>query len=159
MFQYWLFESILNDWFLWAHIQVEKLIEALRGIPNDLSSTDVIYLGKSSIQSGIALQGSETMVNPDKTRSVILERIASEMNRLKFYVAHAKVCSSFWSSLKTFFISPEASRWFFLSHTCSEACHIIMYKSWNPCYHKIIASHHRISCIRTFLCHIHFDTP
>ncbi|CAA6669703.1 unnamed protein product [Spirodela intermedia] len=69
---------------------VEKLIEALRSIPNDLSSTDVINLEKSSIHNGISLQNNETIVNPDKTRSVFLERIASEMNRLKFYVAHAQ---------------------------------------------------------------------
>ncbi|MQL79813.1 hypothetical protein Taro_012234 [Colocasia esculenta] len=69
---------------------VEKLIEALRSIPNDLSSTDVINLEKSSIHSGIPLQGNEALVNPHKTRSVLLERIASEMNRLKFYVAHAQ---------------------------------------------------------------------
>ncbi|XP_078437582.1 oligomeric golgi complex subunit-like protein [Wolffia australiana] len=69
---------------------VEKLIGALRSIPNDLSSTDAISLEKSSLQSAIPFQSSEIMVNPDKTRSVFLERIASEMNRLKFYVAHAK---------------------------------------------------------------------
>uniref|UniRef100_A0A1D1YH47 Conserved oligomeric Golgi complex subunit 2 n=1 Tax=Anthurium amnicola TaxID=1678845 RepID=A0A1D1YH47_9ARAE len=36
------------------------------------------------------IENNDTMVNPEKTRSVLLERIASEMNRLKFYVAHAQ---------------------------------------------------------------------
>lgn len=42
-----------------------------------------------------ALQPVENGLNPRETQSMLLERIASEMNRLKFYIAHAQVSLSF----------------------------------------------------------------
>lgn len=48
----------------------------------------------------MALQQSENDSNVRETQSMLLERIASEMNRLKFYMAHAKV--SLLSSLALF---------------------------------------------------------
>ncbi|KAL3839062.1 hypothetical protein ACJIZ3_023653 [Penstemon smallii] len=56
--------------------KVEKLIKELPSIPADWSSKTV-----SSI---------ENETNLRKTQSMLLERIASEMNRLKFYIAHAQ---------------------------------------------------------------------
>lgn len=65
--------------------KVEKLIKELPSVPTDWSSGDVISSEKSS-----SLQHGEMGTNLRETQSMLLERIASEMNRLKFYMAHAQ---------------------------------------------------------------------
>ncbi|XP_043703780.1 conserved oligomeric Golgi complex subunit 2 [Telopea speciosissima] len=63
--------------------KVEKLIKEL---PTDLSNGDLTSTDKVSISNGHAVNGT----NLRETQSILLERIASEMNRLKFYMAHAQ---------------------------------------------------------------------
>lgn len=46
---------------------------------------------KGQISNGISFQHSENGTNLRETQSMLLERIASEMNRLKFYITHAQV--------------------------------------------------------------------
>lgn len=58
--------------------KVEKLIKELPSVASDWSNGDV--------QS----QHGEVGTNLRETQSMLLERIASEMNRLKFYMAHAQ---------------------------------------------------------------------
>ncbi|XP_058103293.1 conserved oligomeric Golgi complex subunit 2 [Magnolia sinica] len=70
--------------------KVEKLIKELPGMPADWSSTDVAPLEKGSLSNGISSQHVENGTNLRETQSILLERIASEMNRLKFYIAHAQ---------------------------------------------------------------------
>lgn len=65
-------------------MQVEKLIKELPSTPTDWSNGDVI----------VAERNSENGTNLRETQSMLLERIASEMNRLRFYMAHAKVSLS-----------------------------------------------------------------
>ncbi|XP_021736339.1 conserved oligomeric Golgi complex subunit 2-like [Chenopodium quinoa] len=70
--------------------KVEKLIKELPSVPADWSNGDMNVSEKSHLSNGISLQQSENESNVRETQSMLLERIASEMNRLKFYMAHAK---------------------------------------------------------------------
>lgn len=60
-------------------------------MPADWSNGDVNLMDKNYMNNGPSLQSVENGTNLRETQSMLLERIASEMNRLKFYVAHAQV--------------------------------------------------------------------
>lgn len=60
-------------------------------MPSDWSNGDVNLAEKNSLSNGTSLQHAESGTNLRETQSMLLERIASEMNRLKFYIAHAQV--------------------------------------------------------------------
>ncbi|KAF7838181.1 conserved oligomeric Golgi complex subunit 2 [Senna tora] len=70
--------------------KVEKLIKELPSVPTDWSNGDVNLAERNSMSNGISVQHVENGTIIRETQSVLLERIASEMNRLKFYVTHAK---------------------------------------------------------------------
>lgn len=72
-------------------MQVEKLIQELPSVPADWLNGDVNLAEKNFITNGTSLQHVENGTNLRDTQSMLLERIASEMNRLKFYIAHAQV--------------------------------------------------------------------
>lgn len=76
--------------------KVEKLIKELPTVPADWSSGNINSAEKSQISNGISFQHAENGTNLRETQSMLLERIASEMNRLKFYIAHAqyRICLS-----------------------------------------------------------------
>ncbi|KAF5176382.1 conserved oligomeric Golgi complex subunit, partial [Thalictrum thalictroides] len=63
---------------------VEKLIKELPSVQTDWLNGDVNSTEKSYLSNG------EIGSNLRETQSMLLERIASEMNRLKFYIAHAQ---------------------------------------------------------------------
>ncbi|KAL6175031.1 hypothetical protein ACLB2K_051674 [Fragaria x ananassa] len=66
--------------------KVEKLIKELPSVPADWSNGDVNLAEKNFISNGTTENGTSVR----DTQSMLLERIASEMNRLKFYIAHAQ---------------------------------------------------------------------
>ncbi|KAH8486739.1 hypothetical protein Peur_069848 [Populus x canadensis] len=66
--------------------KVEKLIKELPSVPTDWSNGDVNLAEKNVVSNGSIENGT----NVRETQSMLLERIASEMNRLKFYIAHAQ---------------------------------------------------------------------
>ncbi|KAI9079465.1 hypothetical protein K1719_038547 [Acacia pycnantha] len=70
--------------------KVEKLIKELPSVPTDWSNGDVNLAERNSMSNGISVQHVENGTSVRETQSMLLERIASEMNRLKFYVTHAK---------------------------------------------------------------------
>lgn len=70
--------------------KVEKLIKELPSVPSDWSNGDANLTGKNAISNGNSSQHVENGTNLRETQSMLLERIASEMNRLKFYIAHAQ---------------------------------------------------------------------
>lgn len=70
--------------------KVEKLIKELPSVPADWSNGDVNVAERNSMSNGISVQHVENGMNLRETQSMLLERIASEMNRLKFYIAHAQ---------------------------------------------------------------------
>ncbi|XP_004515820.1 conserved oligomeric Golgi complex subunit 2 [Cicer arietinum] len=70
--------------------KVEKLIKELPSVPSDWSNGDVNSSEKNSLSNGVSVQHVENGTSVRETQSMLLERIASEMNRLKFYVTHAK---------------------------------------------------------------------
>ncbi|KAL1541822.1 Conserved oligomeric Golgi complex subunit 2 [Salvia divinorum] len=70
--------------------KVEKLIKELPTVPADWPGSNINSTEKGQISNGISLQHAETGTNLRETQSMLLERIASEMNRLKFYIAHAQ---------------------------------------------------------------------
>lgn len=72
-------------------VQVEKLIKELPSVPADWSSGTLNSAEKDQLSNGISFQQVENGMNLRETQSMLLERIASEMNRLKFYIAHAQV--------------------------------------------------------------------
>ncbi|KAI9125234.1 hypothetical protein K1719_003850 [Acacia pycnantha] len=73
---------------------VEKLIKELPSVPSNCwSNGDVNLAERNSMSNGISMQHVENGTSVRETQSMLLERIASEMNRLKFYVTHAKVRS------------------------------------------------------------------
>lgn len=78
-------------------LQVEKLIKELPSVPSDWSNGDVNLSEKGSLSNGVSVQHAENGTSVRETQSMLLERIASEMNRLKFYVTHAKVCFNFFT--------------------------------------------------------------
>ncbi|KAJ1380468.1 Conserved oligomeric Golgi complex, subunit 2, N-terminal [Sesbania bispinosa] len=70
--------------------KVEKLIKELPSVPSDWSNGDVSLSERNSLSNGVSVQHVENGTSIRETQSMLLERIASEMNRLKFYVTHAK---------------------------------------------------------------------
>ncbi|XP_057416274.1 conserved oligomeric Golgi complex subunit 2 isoform X2 [Lotus japonicus] len=70
--------------------KVEKLIKELPSVPSDSSNGDVNLSERSLLSNGFSAQHVENGTSIRETQSMLLERIASEMNRLKFYVTHAK---------------------------------------------------------------------
>ncbi|XVE65929.1 hypothetical protein DITRI_Ditri08aG0039200 [Diplodiscus trichospermus] len=68
--------------------KVEKLIKELPSVGSDWSNGDVNSVQKSNAL-GVQHVENGTM-NVRETQSMLLERIASEMNRLNFHVAHAQ---------------------------------------------------------------------
>lgn len=84
---------------------MEKLIKELPSVPADWSNGQINSLVKDPTSNGTSSQHSETGTNLRETQSILLERIASEMNRLKFYMAHAQVC--FTISLSYFNVFTE----------------------------------------------------
>lgn len=70
--------------------KVEKLIKELPSVPSDWSNGDVNLSEKNPSSNGVSVQQVENGTSVRETQSMLLERIASEMNRLKFYVTHAK---------------------------------------------------------------------
>uniref|UniRef100_A0A1J3DP33 Conserved oligomeric Golgi complex subunit 2 n=1 Tax=Noccaea caerulescens TaxID=107243 RepID=A0A1J3DP33_NOCCA len=68
--------------------KVEKLIKVLPSAPSDWQNEDANSLGRSSVNDENSTQQDGTTMR--ETQSMLLERIASEMNRLKFYMAHAQ---------------------------------------------------------------------
>ncbi|GKV09200.1 hypothetical protein SLEP1_g20741 [Rubroshorea leprosula] len=70
--------------------KVEKLIKELPSVPSDWSNGDMNLIEKNALSNGTSLQHAENGTNLRETQSMLLERIASEMNRLKFYIAHAQ---------------------------------------------------------------------
>lgn len=70
--------------------KVEKLIMELPSVPVDWSSGTLTSETKDRLSNGISIHYSENGTGPRETQSMLLERIASEVNRLKFYIAHAQ---------------------------------------------------------------------
>ncbi|KAI3978027.1 hypothetical protein MKX01_032404 [Papaver californicum] len=70
--------------------KVEKLIKELPSVPTDWSNGEVISTENSSLSNGNSSQHAENETSVRETQSMLLERISSEMNRLKFYIAHAQ---------------------------------------------------------------------
>lgn len=66
---------------------MEKLIKELPSVPADWSTSRE----GSQLSNGISFQHVENGTSLRETQSMLLERIASEMNRLKFYITHAQV--------------------------------------------------------------------
>ncbi|CAN6314469.1 unnamed protein product [Urochloa humidicola] len=61
--------------------KVEKLIKELPSAPSDSSNAEVHSIDTQNVEAGTGVR---------ETQSILLERIASEMNRLKFYISHAQ---------------------------------------------------------------------
>lgn len=74
-------------WFYW--VQVEKLIKELPSFPADWSNGDLNFIEKGHLSNG--MQHGENGTNIREAQSMLLEWIASEMSRLKFYIIHAQV--------------------------------------------------------------------
>jgi len=76
-------------------MQVEKLLLELQSMPEE--EPQIPQADKNDgfrrVYSNVNL-GEEQGASLEESRSRLLERIASEMNRLNFYVARAQVC---WS--------------------------------------------------------------
>ena len=89
--------DIVYDKFVW--LQVEKLIKELPSVPTDWSNGDVNLSERNNLSNGVSAQHVENEMIIRETQSMLLERIASEMNRLKYYVTHAKVCFNFFFPL------------------------------------------------------------
>ncbi|KAG9129415.1 hypothetical protein Leryth_018479 [Lithospermum erythrorhizon] len=70
--------------------KVEKLIKELPSVPVDWSNGHMSIKKDSQLSNGINFQHGENGTNLRETQSMLLERIASEMNRLKFYITLAK---------------------------------------------------------------------
>ncbi|XP_024971658.1 conserved oligomeric Golgi complex subunit 2 [Cynara cardunculus var. scolymus] len=70
--------------------KVEKLIKELHSVPADGFNGDLQTAERGHLSNGVSIQHAETGIILRETQSMLLERIASEMNRLKFYFAHAK---------------------------------------------------------------------
>ncbi|KAL3528104.1 hypothetical protein ACH5RR_012760, partial [Cinchona calisaya] len=69
---------------------VEKLIKELPSVPVDWPNGYRNSAAKDHLSNGISLQQTENSTSLRETQSMLLERIASEMNRLKFYMAHGQ---------------------------------------------------------------------
>ncbi|KAG5537163.1 hypothetical protein RHGRI_024559 [Rhododendron griersonianum] len=71
--------------------EVEKLIKELPSVPADWTNGDINSAEKDHLSNGISLQYTENGTNLRETQSMLLERIASEMNRLNFYITQAQM--------------------------------------------------------------------
>ncbi|KAK8937171.1 hypothetical protein KSP39_PZI012454 [Platanthera zijinensis] len=69
---------------------VEKLIKDLPTTLSIESNTDLVHLEKGILSNENSLQPAENGNNLRVTQSILLERIASEMNRIKFSISNAK---------------------------------------------------------------------
>ncbi|KAI5081012.1 hypothetical protein GOP47_0004195 [Adiantum capillus-veneris] len=69
--------------------KIEKLLAELKRMPEDSSSTSQSskIVGMQPLSNGSVDDSAESVVSLEESRSRLLERIASEMNRLNFYVA------------------------------------------------------------------------
>ncbi|GLJ13953.1 hypothetical protein SUGI_0223070 [Cryptomeria japonica] len=70
--------------------KVEKLMVELQSMPEEGAISHTEPGNKSSFSNGTVVEIAENGANLEETRSMLLERIASEMNRLKFYIARAQ---------------------------------------------------------------------
>ncbi|XP_019171329.1 PREDICTED: conserved oligomeric Golgi complex subunit 2 [Ipomoea nil] len=70
--------------------KVEKLIKELPSGATNLANGIANYADNGYLSNGVSFQHTEKGSNLRETQSMHLERIASEMNRLKFYIAHAQ---------------------------------------------------------------------
>lgn len=70
---------------------MEKLIKELPSVPVDGPNGHISSAVKDHLNNGISIHNTENGASFRETQSMLLERIASEMNRLKFYMAHAQV--------------------------------------------------------------------
>lgn len=60
-------------------------------MPADWANGNMNYEEMGNLSNGNSLQHAENGTSLRETQSMLLERIASEMNRLKFYITHAQV--------------------------------------------------------------------
>ncbi|OEL31588.1 Conserved oligomeric Golgi complex subunit 2 [Dichanthelium oligosanthes] len=70
--------------------KVEKLIKELPSAPSDSSNVQAPSIDKGYPGNDTATPNVEAGTGVRETQSILLERIASEMNRLKFYISHAQ---------------------------------------------------------------------
>lgn len=72
--------------------KIEKLLLELKSMPEEGSATtqSVRTIGIPPLSNGAVEESSESVVSLEESRSRLLERIASEMNRLNFYVARVQ---------------------------------------------------------------------
>ncbi|XP_071699985.1 conserved oligomeric Golgi complex subunit 2-like [Rutidosis leptorrhynchoides] len=82
--------ELLIDTSLMLFRRLRKLIKELHSVPVDDSNGDLHTAEKAHLSNGVSTQHAEIGINLRETQSMLLERISSEMNRLKFYFAHAK---------------------------------------------------------------------
>ncbi|EPS73270.1 hypothetical protein M569_01480, partial [Genlisea aurea] len=66
--------------------KIEKLIKELPSVPSDWPSGPAKSADKDQLSNGHVENGTTMR----ETQGMLLERVASEMNRLKFYIAHAQ---------------------------------------------------------------------
>lgn len=85
-------------------MQVEKLIKELPSAPADGSNGNMNLTDKSVLSNGTSLPHMENGTSLRETQSMLLERISSEMNRLKFYIAHAQVSSILFTKLSSIMV-------------------------------------------------------
>ncbi|GJM97243.1 hypothetical protein PR202_ga14155 [Eleusine coracana subsp. coracana] len=70
--------------------EVEKLIKELPTAPSDSSNVEFSSTEKTHPSSDTGSLNVKPGTGVRETQSIFLERIASEMNRLKFYISHAQ---------------------------------------------------------------------
>uniref|UniRef100_A0A0D3FRD5 Conserved oligomeric Golgi complex subunit 2 n=1 Tax=Oryza barthii TaxID=65489 RepID=A0A0D3FRD5_9ORYZ len=70
--------------------KVEKLIKELPTAPSDSSNVEAVSGDKGYSGNVATPLNMEDGTDVRETQSILLERIASEMNRLKFYISHAQ---------------------------------------------------------------------
>ncbi|KAG8098944.1 hypothetical protein GUJ93_ZPchr0013g35665 [Zizania palustris] len=70
--------------------KVEKLIKELPTAPPDSSNVQAISGNKGYSGNAITPPNVDAGIDVRETQSILLERIASEMNRLKLYTSHAQ---------------------------------------------------------------------
>ncbi len=75
-------------------LQVEKLIKELPSAPSDSSNVEAVSGDKGYSGNVATPPNMDDGTDVRETQSILLERIASEMNRLKFYISHAQVCDT-----------------------------------------------------------------
>ncbi|EEC76534.1 hypothetical protein OsI_14326 [Oryza sativa Indica Group] len=70
--------------------KVEKLIKELPSAPSDSSNVEAVSGDKGYSGNVATPPNMDDGTDVRETQSILLERIASEMNRLKFYISHAQ---------------------------------------------------------------------